>query len=59
MFSLNKALPFGEKSEDDFVKIEGVVLGVVDPKDFATKEETAELEDLLADQVREFQRRNR
>lgn len=59
LFSLNKALPFGEKSEDDFVKIEGVILGVVDPKDFATKEETAELEDLLADQVREFQRRNR
>jgi len=58
IYSLNKDFPFGEKSEDDFVKIEGVVLGIVDPDDFASKENAVLLEDLLADQIREFERNN-
>ena len=40
------------------MKIEGVVLGTVDPGDFASKEDSRILEDLLADQIREFERNN-
>ena len=44
--SLNPNLPFGEKSEDDYVKIEGVVLGIVDMDDIAGKEDSAALEEI-------------
>lgn len=46
LVSLNPNLPFGEKSEDDYVKIEGVVLGIVDMDDIAGKEDSAALEEI-------------
>lgn len=36
LYSLNKALPYGEKSEDDHVQILGKVIGIVAEDDMAT-----------------------
>ena len=49
LYSLNKDLPYGEKSEDDNVRIQGLVLGIADPDDFARAEEANILEELFHD----------
>ena len=49
LYSLNKDLPYGEKSEDDNVRIQGIVLGIADPDDFASAEEANILEELFHD----------
>ena len=54
LYSLNPDLPYGNKSEDDNVRILGVVLGIVGRDDLATKAETNKLDVLLADKVRKF-----
>jgi len=50
LYSLNKDLPYGEKSEDDNVRIQGIVLGIVNPDDFASTEEANVLEELFHDE---------
>ena len=52
--SLNPALPYGMKSEDDHVKIVGQVLGIVDADDYAAKEDIPELQEIFADRVGEI-----
>lgn len=54
LYSLNRDLPYGEKSEDDNVQIRGIVLGVVSPQDFAAPEDTDALETYLHDEVFAF-----
>ena len=50
LFSLNKNLPYGKKSEDDTGRIQGIVLGTVNPDDFASTEEVNVLEELFQDE---------
>lgn len=57
LYSLNKALPYGKKSEDDNVRIIGKVLGKVSPLELLNKDETALIEEVKADEVREFKKR--
>ena len=56
LYSLNPDLPYGNKSEDDNVRIIGVVLGIVGRDDLASTEETYKLDNLQADKVRKFMR---
>ncbi len=55
LYSLNDALPFGEKYEDDNVRILARVLAVVAEDDLAAKEDIPLLEELLADEVKAFE----
>lgn len=54
LMSVNPALPFGEKGEDDNIRIVGVVLGIADPRDRPTEKELASLYELFADELREL-----
>lgn len=54
LYSVNAALPFGKKYEDDNVKIKGKVLGIVSPSEYADKDELSILNELFRDQLREF-----
>ena len=56
LISLNHALPYGQKSEDDHVRIVGRVLGVVAAEDLPDAEERSRLEELMADEIRAFDR---
>ncbi|MBQ5310428.1 MAG: helix-turn-helix domain-containing protein [Oscillospiraceae bacterium] len=51
--SVNPALPFGEKNEDDNVRIIGRVLGIVDSGDHPTERELTALRELFADELKE------
>ncbi|MBR0341485.1 MAG: helix-turn-helix transcriptional regulator [Oscillospiraceae bacterium] len=50
--SVNPLLPFGDKHEDDHVRIMGRVLGIVSSSDRPTDEESDILEELFADEIR-------
>ena len=54
LVSLNSDLPYGEKSEDDHVQIEAVVLGIVPSWDLAKPEEIDMLEEAHRKEVRAF-----
>lgn len=54
LVSLNSDLPYGEKSEDDYVQIEAVVLGIVPSWDLAKPEETDMLEEAHRKEIRAF-----
>lgn len=56
LYSLNNELPYGEKSEDDNVVVQGKVLGIVQPEDLPTDEEQLLIPDLFADEISEFER---
>ena len=50
--SVNPALPFGEKTEGDNIRIIGRVLGIVDSGDHPTAKELAVLTELFADELK-------
>lgn len=54
--SVNPALPFGDRSEDDNVRIIGRVLGVVSSSDRPAQEDMSILEELFSAEIREFRR---
>lgn len=57
LFSLNRALPFGEKTEDDHVTILGKVIGIVRADDTPSPEDLPVLEELMSHELREFDRK--
>ena len=54
LHSVNPNLPYPKKDEQDYVKIRGIVLGVVQASDRPSKDENGLLEELFADEIREF-----
>ena len=56
LYSLNTALPYGEKSEDDHVQVFGRVLGIVSSSDRPEKEDVELLEDFFQDEIRDFRK---
>ena len=58
LYSLNTNLPYGEKYEDDHVRIVGRVLGIVSPDEVPAKDDIPVLEELLADDIRDFLEKN-
>lgn len=54
LYSLNTSMPFGEKYEDDNVRIVGRVLGIVSPDEQPSQDDIPVLEELLADEIHEF-----
>lgn len=59
LYSVNSELPYGEKYEDDNVRVMGKVLGIAHEDDIATGQLVPILEDLLADEVSEFEKERR
>ncbi len=59
IFSLNPDFPFGSDHDQDAIRINGVVVGVVDPEDIASEEDAKLLEDVNGDQIREMQKEYR
>ena len=57
LYSLNKALPYGEKSEDDHVTIVGKVLGKVSPLELPDDSDIPLLEEVKAQEVRAFKKK--
>lgn len=58
LYSLNKDYPFGEKSEQDNVKVMGRVLGIVSTDEQPNVEDIPTLEELMAVEIRKFNQRN-
>ena len=58
LYSLNKALPYGEKSEDDHVTIVGKVLGKISPLELPDDDDLPLLEEVKAAEVREFREKH-
>ena len=56
LYSLNSRYPFGEKGEDDNVRIVGKVIGIVEEEDIPDHSEQLELEKIKASDLREFNR---
>jgi len=56
LYSLNTDLPFGEKYEDDNVRILARVLGIVGQDDIPAEEDIPLLEELLAEDVKAFEK---
>lgn len=56
LYSLNEELPFGEKAEDDHVRILGVVLGIVGAEELPDEEDTLALEEIKHKEIQEFNR---
>lgn len=54
LYSLNEDLPFGEKSEDDNIRIVGKVVGIVDEDEIPTDNERFILYDLFSRELKEF-----
>lgn len=58
LYSVNPAIPYPKKSEQNTLVIRGKVLGVVSSSDLPSEEDAASLEELFADEVREFYARH-
>lgn len=56
LYSLNSNYPFGEKSEDDNVKIMGKVLGVAEAEDIPDADEWRDLQKIKASEIRQFEK---
>ena len=56
LYSLNKALPFGEKNEDDHVVILGRVIGIVSDDELPDDADIPTLEEMKSEEIREFNR---
>ena len=54
LYSINEDLPFGEKTEDDNIRIIGKVVGIVDDDEIPTKDEEIVLKDAFYDELRKF-----
>lgn len=57
LYSLNRALPYGDKYEDDHVIVVGKVLGKVNVRDLAEEEDVPVLEEVKAADVRAFKQK--
>ena len=57
LYSLNRALPYGDKNEDDHVTVVGKVLGKVSARDLADEEDIPALEVVKAADVRAFKQK--
>ena len=54
LYSVNPAIPYPAKNEDNSLVIRGKVLGTVHSSDRPGKDDAAILEDLFVDEIREF-----
>ena len=54
---MNPDVPYPGKSGDNSLVIRGKVLGAVHSSDRATRDETGVLEELFADEIREFRKK--
>ena len=54
LYSVNPALPYPEKTADNTLVIRGVVLGSVYASDYPAKDDSRLIEELFADEIREF-----
>ena len=54
LYSVNPALPFGDKYEDDHVRVVGKVMGIVDPGDIAGEEDRSVLGQIYVYEVNQF-----
>ena len=57
LYSLNRALPYGDKNEDDHVTVVGKVLDKVSVRDLANEEDIPVLEVVKAADVRAFKQK--
>jgi len=57
LYSLNPQYPYGDKGEDDHVRVVGKVLGTVSDDEVPDKEDTVLLRDLLSEELYEFNRK--
>ena len=57
LYSLNRALPYGDKNEDDHVTVVGKVLGKVSVRDLANEEDIPVLEVIKSEEVRDFKQK--
>ena len=57
LYSLNRALPYGDKNEDDHVIVVGKVLGKVSVRDLANEEDIPVLEVIKSEEVRDFKQK--
>lgn len=57
LYSLNRALPYGDKNEDDHVTVVGKVLGRVNARDLANEEDIPILEEIKSADVRAFKQK--
>ena len=58
LYSVNPDIPYPKKSEQNTLVIRGRVLGTVHSSDMASDEEKNALEDLVVDEIREFNRKH-
>ncbi len=58
LYSVNPAIPYPDKNEDNSLIIRGKVLGTVHSSDRASKEDFPILEELFVDEIREFQEKH-
>ncbi len=56
LYSVNPDRPYGEKSEDNLVRIRGRVLGTVAASDYLSGEDRALAEEIFAEEIRGFVR---
>ena len=54
LISLNETYPFGEKSEDDHVKVLGKVIGIVSKDSLPDETDLSVLEEIHSVELREF-----
>ena len=59
LYSLNEALPYGNKSEDDHVQVFGRVVGIVSSSDRPEKEDAELLEEFFQDEIRDFRKEHK
>ncbi len=59
LYSVNPDIPYPSKNEQNTLVIRGIVLGVVASSDKPTREDSASLEDLFVDEIREFNEEHR
>lgn len=58
LYSVNPAIPYPNKNEDNCLVIRGKVLGTVHSSDRASSEDTSILQELFVDEIREFREEN-
>lgn len=56
LYSLNPKYPFGEKYEDDNVRIVGKVIGVAEAEDIPDPDEWRDLQKVKANEIRQFEK---
>lgn len=54
LYSINPAVPYPKKNDQNTFVIRGIVLGIVPSSDMPSKEDRKSLEELFVDEIREF-----